>query len=174
MKSLLSINGISGAGFDQVGRPAMSMSDLKHARRRMNLDAGFTLVELMIVVGIIAILTAIAYPSYMRYVGKTDRVAAEACLSQHANYLERYYTTNLSYSGVGTPTALALDCASAQQTGANYSYSYPASPSSTAYVVQAVPTTVQSARDGQCGTLSLDQSGVRRISSTTVTLAQCW
>ncbi|MDO1527499.1 type IV pilin protein [Fulvimonas sp. R45] len=131
-------------------------------------EAGFSLIELMIVVAIIAILAAIAYPSYISHITKTNRVAAEGCLSEVASYMERYYTTHLSYEGATMP---ALDCQSAQQTGANYSYAFPASPSTTAYIAQATPTGAQLTRDTQCGTLSLDQTGARSTSTSDTT---CW
>jgi type IV pilus assembly protein PilE len=133
------------------------------------MQAGFSLIELMIVVAIIAILAAIAYPSYTSHITKTNRVAAEGCLSEIASYMERYYTTNLSYKGATVPD---LDCLSAQQTGANYSYGFaPASPSSTEYTVQATPKGAQQARDTQCATLSLNQAGTRSVSTGDTA---CW
>lgn len=133
---------------------------------------GFTLLELMIVVAIIAILTAIAYPSYVSYMTRTHRVAAEGCLSEYSNYMERYYTTNLTYRDASSGNQLALpnlDCASSEQTGDFYSYGL-ASSSSTAYVLKATPIGSQSANDTTCGTLTLSQTGAR----TPTTPDTCW
>lgn len=142
---------------------------------------GFTLIELMVVVAIIAILAAIAVPSYSAYVAKTNRSAAEGCLSQYANFMERYYTTNLSYaqdtsstpvanSAIGSPSPLNLDCA--VQTSSNYQYSVSA-PTATTYTLTATPINGQLTRDKQCGTLTLNQIGTR-TNSGTGTLTQCW
>ncbi len=130
-------------------------------------SVGFTLIELMIVVAIIAILAAIALPAYTSYITKTKRTAAEGCLSEHANYMERYYTTNLSYKGAALP---GLDCATPQRTGADYSYDLPSSSLSVStYKITATPTGAQLTRDTTCGTLSIDQTGTRGPST-----AGCW
>ena len=144
---------------------------------------GVTLIELLVVVAIIAILAAIAIPSYSTYVAKTNRSAAEGCLSQYATYMERYYTTNLSYtqdnsatpvanSAIGSPSPLVLDCAASSQTGSNYQYSVSV-PTATTYTLTATPINAQLKRDTQCSTLTLNQIGTR-TSSGTGTLAQCW
>jgi len=136
---------------------------------------GFTLIELMMVVAIIAIIAAIAYPAYINSVVKTKRAAAEGCLSQYANYMERYYTTNLRYdTSSATPTVAntlpTLNCAGAQQTGNDYIYSFVnGSLTQSTYTVQATPQLAQASRDTQCGTLSLDQTGARLPAT-----AGCW
>jgi type IV pilus assembly protein PilE len=137
---------------------------------------GFTLIELVIVVLVIAILTAIAYPSYVKYVARTNRKAAEACLSEYANYMERYYTTNLRYDrdSASAPNTLpALDCVSAGQTGTKYTYSFQGALTANTYAVRAVPIGVQQTNDAQCGTLALDQAGTRTASGSSGA-AQCW
>jgi type IV pilus assembly protein PilE len=148
-------------------------------RNRTWSRAGFTLIELMIVVAIVAIVAAIAYPAYTNYIVKTRRVAAASCLSEYANYMERYYTTNLGYDEdtATTPVANtlpALDCAGVQRTGTNYKYTLPAATLKVAsYVINAVPIGTQLARDTKCGTLTLDQTGKRTVSGTD-TVDRCW
>lgn len=133
-------------------------------------EAGFTLIELMIVCAVIAILSALAYPSYVSYIVKTNRKAAEACLSEYSNYMERYYTTTLNYN-LTTATLPQLDCAAASQTGQNYDYEL-ASASTAAYTLEAVPISTQQVnKDAQCGTLYLDQTGSRTTSTSSTT---CW
>ena len=64
---------------------------------------GFTLIELMIVVAIIGILAAIAYPSYQSSVEKARRSDAQGALLGLANAMERHFTANNSYLGAGSP-----------------------------------------------------------------------
>ncbi len=64
--------------------------------------AGFTLIELMIVVAIVGILAAIAYPSYQNSVQNSRRADAQSALTAFSNAMERYYTNNNnSYLGAG-------------------------------------------------------------------------
>lgn len=60
---------------------------------------GFTLIELMIVVAVVAILATIALPSYNEHVRKTRRAQAKADMLEIAQMLERRFTTNRSYAG---------------------------------------------------------------------------
>lgn len=63
---------------------------------------GFTLIELMIVVAIIGILTAIAYPSYQQYVIRANRTAAQAEMMDIANRQQQFLLTNRSYTSKTT------------------------------------------------------------------------
>ena len=64
--------------------------------------AGFTLIEVMIVVAIIAIITMIAYPAYQDQMTKTRRSDGHAALMEMVNRQERFYTNNNTYTIVLT------------------------------------------------------------------------
>ncbi len=64
---------------------------------------GFTLLELMIVVAIVGILSAIAYPSYQETVADSRRVDAQANLFSLAQHMEREFTENGTYVGAALP-----------------------------------------------------------------------
>jgi type IV pilus assembly protein PilE len=74
-------------------------------RRRQQ---GFTLVELVFAVGIVAILTAIALPSYTDYVRQSRRTAAKTTLIEAAQWMERFRAENNAvYTGAALPAALS-------------------------------------------------------------------
>ena len=60
-------------------------------------NKGFTLIEVMIVVTIIGVLAAIAYPSYAEYVRKTKRLEVQAELMDVSKKLQRYKVSNFRY-----------------------------------------------------------------------------
>ena len=69
-----------------------------HSRIRHGRSQGFTLIELMIVVAIVAILTTIAYPNYRDYVIRGQLVDATTGLSAVRANMERYYQDNRQYT----------------------------------------------------------------------------
>ncbi len=131
--------------------------------------AGFTLLELMIVIGIIAVLASIAYASFQNNVVETRRKAATACLQEGAQFMERYYTTRLTYVN-GDPTP---GCEN--DLIAFYSFPPPgAAATTTGYALTAIPLGQQLARDTLCGTLGINQTGARTESGTAANASQCW
>lgn len=76
---------------------------------------GVTLMELIIVVVIISILTAIAYPNYQQYLSRSKRNEAKAALLKIATLQERFYlqnntfTTDMTNLGFGAPSNVVSD-----------------------------------------------------------------
>lgn len=77
-----------------------------HPGRSRHRERGFTLIEIMIVVAIIAILAAIALPSYQRYILKSRAQSASADLVALSLALENRFQKTLSYPAYGTSTVI--------------------------------------------------------------------
>jgi type IV pilus assembly protein PilE len=84
--------------------------------------AGFTLIELMIAVAIVAVLTSIAYPSYRNYVLRGQVIQLTNGLSATSANMERYFQDNRQYNSVGAPVPMS-PCDPANTT--NYPIIYP-------------------------------------------------
>lgn len=136
---------------------------------------GFSLIELMITVVIVAILAAAALPSYQGAVTKTWRNKAAGCLTEMAQGMERRFTAALSYEGpAGTPDLLPPNsCTTEDGMAARYAFGFSVTPTANAFTLRAIPQGEQAARDTLCATLTIDQSGVRTASGTG-TVALCW
>ncbi len=140
---------------------------------------GFTLIEMMIVVAIIAILAAIVYPSYIRYVVRSNQQAARSMLYAVADRQEQFFLDNKSYAadlsilGYDDDTIyLGRDGQLAGADEENLTYSLEISNSSaTTWTVLAQPVGVQAERDTQCADLSLTSGGQRDASGAG---DKCW
>lgn len=141
---------------------------------------GFTLIELMIVITIIGILAAVAYPSYQQHLTKTRRVDAEGNLLEISQFMERYFTEVGSYTGVALPFTKSPK----EGSSTFYNITLPAGThTATAYVLVATPVGPQLANDTACGILTLNSIGAKCITNGTAcsnvvadqaAVGKCW
>lgn len=135
---------------------------------------GFTLIELMIVVAVIAILAAIALPSYQEYIRRGNRAEARAALLQAAQWLERVATSTGSYLS----TANVANFPAELKTVPSKTYEISlgkTDATGSAYVLSATPLGGQAV--DKCGTLTLSQAGDRSVTvagASTELKAECW
>lgn len=105
--------------------------------QRQHLQQGFTLIELMIAVAIVAVLAMIAVPSYSSYIMRGHLADAASGLAATRAQMERHFQDNRSYATVGSfTTPCAVDAA--KRTYGNFVVSCAATPTATAFTLQAV------------------------------------
>src|SRR5437868_5421556 len=125
--------------------------------------SGFTLIELMIVVAIVAILASVAYPSYRDQILRSRRADGKAALMQNAQTLEKCFTVNGTYVGCALLTT---------STDGYYTIAAPvAGPSgalATSYSMTATAIGPQSS-DSHCATFTINSVGAKTATNT-----DCW
>ncbi len=126
---------------------------------------GFTLIELMIVVVVVAILAAIAIPAWQRYAYRARRPDGQELLIRIAQAEERFYTTNNHYAAKLSSMGYPADTATSEH---NYYTAtvapVPGTSTGTTFLATAVPQGAQT-KDA-CGNLSIDNTGSKQPDST--------
>lgn len=138
-------------------------------RQKPLVAMGFTLIELMIAVAIVAILASIAYPSYVNFVVRSNQAEGKTLLMNSAQALERCYTRTNTYVGCLTlPLSSENDWYRITEDSSTFA--------ATTFDLAAVPQGVQATRDTKCGNFILDETGSQTVSaSADAAVAQeCW
>lgn len=117
----------------------------------------------MITVAVIAILAAVALPSYVSYIERNNRADAKMALLEQAQAMERCYTVNNTYEGC----ALIRN----QSENGHYTISFSGNVTATSYTIQAVPIAGGRQANDSCGTFQLTHTGVRTASGNN---QECW
>jgi len=146
-------------------------------------QSGVTLIELMVVVVIVGILTAIAYPSYRQQVLRSKRADAKIALQQNSQELENCFTRFHAYNDAACAKATALQSV-AGVLSADGNYKITATTAAgvadlgdLAYTLTATPQAGQTA-DTACASFSLTATNVKTVSgskgATPAGTAECW
>lgn len=135
-----------------------------------NRQRGFTLIELMVVVAVIAILGTIALSSYRGSTVRANRVAAVGYILEVANIQERFLLDNRSYA-TGVNALATLNTTPPSEVTANYTITI-TDPGGVApdYQIVATPTGSQFTNDSDCGTLTLNNLGAKGDAGG----SRCW
>jgi type IV pilus assembly protein PilE len=140
---------------------------------------GFTLIELMTVVVIVAILLMVALPSYQQQIRKTRRSLAKAELMEVMARQEQFFLdhrqyaselTNLGYPA--SPYAIDADSNDQPATVPDRIYLIDISTLPNSFTLHAIPQLSQSG-DRLCGTLSLTSIGLKAATGSS-SVAECW
>jgi type IV pilus assembly protein PilE len=143
----------------------------------MKQNRGFTLIELVIVVAIVGILSAIAMPMYRDYVVRANRTEAKTALAEVALAQERYYSVNNQYSTTiaSLGTVMSLGNNGLTENGF-YSISITAPNPAAGYTLNATPQSKAGQDTDKCNILTLTSTGSKGVSTSYsgYSAANCW
>ena len=136
--------------------------------------SGFSLIEIMVVLAIVGILTAVALPAYQESRMSAGRADGKNALMEVVSIQERFYSNNFSYSTHANPLA-SPSVASVTSDDGNYVISVAACAGvgntiGNCFVATATPQGPQA--NDSCGNLTVTNTGVRAAAGGTV--QECW
>jgi type IV pilus assembly protein PilE len=124
---------------------------------------GFSLIELMIVVVVLAIITTMAVTSYQKQIQKTRRADAKVVLMEAAMFMERNYTETNRFNELPDGSTLARSDLPHTEAPVDsgtkfYDIQFFSGPTTYAFTLEAAPKNAQ-VKDTRCGTLRIDETG---------------
>lgn len=140
---------------------------------RPAVQRGFTLIEVMIVVAILGVIAAIAFPSYMESVRKSRRADAKSALMAASQAMEKYFTERQTYA-TATLGSNATDVYPTTSPDGYYTLSFSVASTASAFSLQAAPTAGKGQTSDKCGTFSINQLGAKGVSGGSLNAAACW
>lgn len=135
---------------------------------------GFTLIELMVVVAVIGILAAIAYPAYTNNVRKSNRAEAKAIIMEAAGRQEKLFAQSFSYARNMTALGYTANPFITENGKYSVAVTNPGSAASPAAATTftLTATALGAQADDSCDGFSITQTGVKGVTEGTVDL--CW
>lgn len=129
---------------------------------------GFTLIEVMIVVAILGVLAAFAYPAYTEHVARGRRAGAQAGLMETAQWLQRYYAARNTYKDADSKLPDSYKSLPKDGGSKTYSVELVVGDDERSYTLTATPEI----SDPKCGKLTLNDLGQKGSENGSV--AACW
>jgi len=138
--------------------------------------AGFSLLELLITLSIIAIIAAVAYPAYQQHLSTARRSEGQVALLELAQKMERYYAEHNSFIGASLESVGSATTSGDNPKEAYYQLAV-SNTTATSFEIIATPTAAQMNQDKRCGILAINelgQKGILKNGQSFEAAPSCW
>lgn len=137
---------------------------------------GFTLIELMIVLGIVGVLASLAYSTYVDSIRKSNRSTAQVELMDAAQRLQRCYTAFASFTNPACTvfTDLSSSAGITSRGAGHYRIDFAIAPTVATYTLRATAILAPQLEDAGCTVMTLTSTGVRTPAQNTPVADPCW
>lgn len=126
---------------------------------------GFTLIEIIIVIGIIGVLVSMTYPSYQHYLTHARRIDGQSALLDLATRMEQFYAQNNTYKSARIASGSQYDILSSSISPEKWYTLSIIDATDTTYRLQATPRGAQARLDTACQSFVFNHLGDKEINS---------